>query len=496
MATVEIDGSNLGTTLTNLLCCDEIQPGSSVSYQICKELFEFHTLGSKLAAFPIKLAQSQSREITFNVGPEEDIKKAYLEEWKALDCDGTILNLMTMSRVYGIASVCLMSTALSPMDPLDPAKLADQPISFNVLDPLNTAGSLVLNQDPNAVDFLKPKGFAIAGTQYHPSRACVKMNGKPIYISYTPSAFGFVGRSVYQPILFAMKSFIRSQITDDMVVRKAGLLIAMIKTVSSAVDALAQAFGAIKRTFLKMGVTDNVLQVGQDDKIETLNMQNLDGAYGMARKDILENIAAGDDMPAMMLNSETFAQGFADGSEDMKYVAHYIDNIRSDMHDIYAWMDNIVIHRALNKNWYKTIQAKFPEYKDVAYEAAFVEFKNSFSAGWPNLLTEPDSEKVRIDEVKCKAAIATFQVLEPVCDPENKAVLAGWLADTINQNKTMFPIPLVLDLDALANYVPPQMEEEPKSGHPFAAQDAVREWSRSPTSLPERTKPRRLEAVG
>lgn len=491
MSSVTISSSPLGTSLTQFLECDEIQPGSTPSYGICKIIYESHPLGKKMAESPIQMAQSQKREITISKAGamEERLRKAFIDEWRGIGADGIILNAKTLSRVYGIASIAIICDSIASTEPLDYSKLGELNISFNVLDPLNTAGSLVLNQDPNAVDFQKVDSIAIAGKPYHRSRAIVMMNEKPIYISYTNSAFGFVGRSVYQRGLYPLKSFINSMRTDDMVVKKAGLLIAMIKTVSSAVDRLQQAFGAIKRSLLKIAEVDNVLQVGHEDKIETLNMQNLDGAFGMARKDILENLAVSADMPAVMLNSETFAQGFADGSEDAKNVAHYIDRLREEMQPEYSWFDNIVMCKAWGPKFYKAIQAEFPAtYGNVPYEQAFYEWKNSFEASWPNLLTEPDSEVVRKDEVKLKAAVAVFQVAEPVCDPENRAALMGWLADTVNSNKSMFPVPLEFDLDALAAYTPQQTESEPNPGHPFAAQDSVREWVRAPSTIAARRR--------
>ena len=40
------------------------------------------------------------------------------------------------------------------------------------------------------------------GQQYHPSRARICLNEMPVYLGYTNSAFGYVGRSVYQRALF------------------------------------------------------------------------------------------------------------------------------------------------------------------------------------------------------------------------------------------------------------------------------------------------------
>jgi len=477
-ANIGFNGAELGTELTDLLCCDDIQPGSEPSYQVCKTIYLYHPLGAKMAASPIKLAQSQPRNIHINVesGLEEKLKKQFLETWRALDADGNILNHKSQSRVYGICTIVMMAEGVPAEQPIDYFKLPDLEVTFNILDPLNTAGSMVLNQNPNAEDFQKPIAIAVAGKRYHRSRGLVVMNEKPIYISYTSSAYGFVGRSVYQRALFPLKSFINTMVTDDMVTKKAGLLIAMIQTVSSAVNRLQAVFGAVKRNLLKTAVVGNVLQVGEKDKIETLNMQNLDGAFGMARKDILENIAVSADMPAVMLNSETFAQGFADGSEDAKNVAHYLDRMREEMNPQYAWFDLICMHKAWSPAFYKTIQKEYPDrYGKVDYKTAFLEWKNSFSTSWPNFLTEPDSEKVKTDETKLKAAVAVFQVLEPICDPESKATLATWLCDTVNTNKTMFPVPLNLDPDLLMDYVPPEQQamlEEPKPAKPFSASDA------------------------
>ena len=47
-------------------------------------------------------------------------------------------------------------------------------------------------------------------------------------------------------------------------------------------------------------------------------------AINMARKNILENISVAADMPAKLLNAETFAEGFGDVSEDAKNVARHI----------------------------------------------------------------------------------------------------------------------------------------------------------------------------
>ena len=100
---------------------------------------------------------------------------------------------------------------------------------------------------------------------------------------------------------------------DDMVTVKAGLLVAFIKQASSIVNAAMQKMSGIKRWMLKRGGNGDVLQVGESDKIESLDMQNLEKPLDTARKHILENIAAAADMPALLLNNETFSNGFGEG---------------------------------------------------------------------------------------------------------------------------------------------------------------------------------------
>ena len=472
MGEINIQGSGLGNALNELLTCQDIVPGDQPSYQTCKTIYLYHPLGAKMAESPIRMAQSQQREISVPDSPEDRIRDQFLKEWAAIGADEIIFNAMTLARVYGISTIALLAECVNADKPVDMKKLYELSIAFSVFDPLNTAGSLVLNQDPNAIDFMKVTSVSVSGVPYHRSRTVTIMNEKPVYISYTSSAFGFVGRSVYQRGLFPLKSFIQSMITDDLVTKKAGVFIAMLKTAGAIIDKIMAASAAMKRLFVQQATNGNVISIGVDEKIETLNMQNIDGAYGMARKNILENIAVSADMPAKLLNSETFAEGFGEGTEDAKHVAGYIDGIRRKMEPLYAFMDRIVMYRAWNPEFYETIQSEFPAYKSVSYDQAFYKWRNSFAAVWPSLLTEPDSEKVKTDDVKLKAIIAVVEVFGPMLDPENKATLLAWAQDNMNENKMMFQSPLFLDTEAIKDYEPPQPMQEPGQPKPFAAQDS------------------------
>jgi len=477
MASISVSNAQLGNALQDLLMAPDIEPGDDVSYQTCKTIYESHPLGAKIADNPIQMAQSQRRQITVQKGPEERLVEAFEAEWKALGVDGHILNLARLARIYGHASVAMLERGKAPNSKVNFDNLAAAQIAFNVLDPLNTAGSLLLNQDPNSLDFQKVAGISVDGKAYARDRTCTLLHEDPLYIAYTSSAFGYSGRSVYKRALFPLKSFINTQITNDMVAAKAGLLVVHEKQQSSAIDGLMQAVAGVKRQYLKDGQVGQVLQVGSDDTIESLDLHNLADAFNAARKNILEDIASAAGTPAQVINSETFAEGFGEGTEDAKRVAQYIQRIREWMDPAYEYFTKIVQHRAWNPEFYATIQVAFPkEYGGVDYKAALYEWQDNFRAEWPSLIEEPDSEKSKVDDVRLKGLVLIAETVLPILDPENKAEFIQTLYDNINAMKMVVTSPFKFDGISFQEYVPlvpettPGETEEPDD---LSAKDSV-----------------------
>lgn len=476
-------GINLGTNspLLQMLMAEDIQPGSAPGYQLCKTIYSYHPLGAILADAPITLAQSQAREIQIPVLGEKRLVEQYTKTWNSISKVGaTVLihNLQAMSRVYGIASLAVAEVGEDTAKEFDVTALGDRELYFNVLDPLNTSGSLVLNQDPNSPMFLKPNnGIRVNGQEYHSSRVIVQLHEQPLYIEWTNSAFGFVGRSVYQRALYPLKTFIQTMVTDQMVTQKAGLLVYKGQTAGSFIDGLMLAFSNSKRGHIKAGVTGQVLQIGLTEEVETLNMQNLDAAAKFARDNVLKNIASAAGMPASIVNNETLTEGFGEGSEDAKKEARYLDYIREEMAPAYAFMDKIVMRKAWTKDFYQTICSEYPEYKTVSYETALHEWMRAFNAIWPNLLTEPDSEKVKTQETQFKSVVALVEVMAPLLDPEGKAQLLSWAADNVNEQEQLFASKLQIDDGALLDYLESEAEakqaameqpKEPGAPRPFS----------------------------
>jgi hypothetical protein len=457
---ISVEPSVLGNELLSILMAPNIQPGSDPSYQLCKTIYLYHPLGQKMAESPINMAQSQARELTIQDAPEE-VVQAFSKEWEKIGANGLIHNTMRLSRVYGISSLVVGCEEEKSDQPLQLEKIWSQALWFNVLDPLNTAGSLVLSQIPTAEDFTKPVVVRASGQVFHRSRYQVVMNENPIYLAYTTSAFGFVGRSVYQRALFPLKSFIRSMVADDMIATKLGLLIAKMKMPGSVLDKIMAKIAGLKRALLKQAQTGQVLSIDVEEEIETLNMQNVDGAGTFARGNILKNVATAADMPAKLLENETMVEGFGEGTEDAKTIARYIELIRMKMQPLYAFFDNLVQYRAWNPEFYKRMQNLHPTlYGDREYEDVFSEWRTNFAAEWPSLLIEPESEEVKVEQTKYEAIVAAAQTMLPELDPENKARLMQWVTDNLNENKMLFPHALELDLDELRDFQEEQQEKQ------------------------------------
>jgi Protein of unknown function (DUF1073) len=437
--------------LFQILMAPDIVPGDEPSYETCKILMAYHPLGEKLTLTPIELAQSQDRIITIQDGPEDELKEAFQKEWASLRATEHLATLGQLSRGYGIASIALMSEGTPLNRPINKRELWKSAVSFNLLDPLNTSGSLVLNQNPQNPSFQKVTGVRIGGNPLHPSRSITLQNGSPLYIMWTSSAFGFTGRSVFQRILYPLKTYIETMITNRLVVIKTGVLVAKIQSPGSIITELMERVAGIKRDLLREASTGNVLSIGTEDEIKSLDFTNMEGPFSMARKFNLDDIATGAGMPAIIINQETFAEGFGEGTEDAKKVSKYVGSVRIWLQPAYTWMDDIVMSRAWNPEFYEGIQKKYPEqYGNVPFVAAFFKWHNSYQALWPNFLEEPESEEIRVDEVKFKAVVAAFEVVYPTLPTPNlKATLIRWLEECFNERKELFPSPLELDFDDL-----------------------------------------------
>lgn len=444
-----VGASGIGSALSRLLASnDDIVPGSSIGYELAKLIYVYHPLGARMAVTPINLAQSMPRDISIPGSPERLLKREYMRVWKHFNRNGAdrvIRDIATLARVYGICSGVVGVRGTDPKEPLDVWHMTMENTFVSVFDPLNTAGSLVLNQNPNDPDFMKPTPIYVSGVAWHPSRTVVVMNEEPVYIQWSASAFGFSGRSVYQRALYPLKSYIQSMLTDDIITRKAALLVAKMEMPSSIINRITQSFYQGKRDNILSAQSGNVLQIGPQDEIESLDLRNVREAAEFARNNCIANCALSVPMPVQVLNMQTLALGFGEGSEDAKQIARYVENVRLWLDPIYEYFDDKIMHIAWSEEFYKSIQHEVPEYANVPYRTAFYKWKNAFVARWPNPLVEPDSEAVKREVQIADTAVGYMEIMAPLLDKKNQFRLMQWAAKVINDREAMMTDPLVLD---------------------------------------------------
>ena len=457
MSNITINGTGYPSPLMNILNMD-VQPGAQLSYEDAKTLWIYHPLAAKVVEKPVRLALSKPRQISIGSPVEDLLVKAFIKEWNQLDCTNHVRDLFQISRVYGVGAVVVNAPDMPTDAPIDFWKLGEvSDLYVNVLDALNLAGSVVTNQTPNAPDFQKPlKYITAAGQPYHPSKSVTVFHGTPIYLDFQSSSLSFSGRSIFLRALYPLKSFVQSMQVDDLVSLKAGLLVAKIQQPGSIINNLMEKAAGYKRQLLQEASTGNVLSIQPEENIESIDLNNTDKAMTVARDNIIANIAAASDVPAMLIKDEAFTKGFGEGTEDTKQIVQYIDGLRHEMRPAFEFFDRIVMHRAWNRNFFEALKNEYPElYSDATYEKFFFESKDAFEAKWPSLMEEPHSEVIKGEEAKLHGITEILRTLMPAVDPENRSKLIEWAENNINNIPEIFSSELRLNIDNLRDYEPP-----------------------------------------
>lgn len=451
---------------------DRIVPGENISYYACKWLWLFHPLANKIVEKPIKMALSLPRLYLVDNDPDGRVTRQFTDTWNALNATKKIAELFFVSRCYGAAAMGIGSTKIPSEQPLDNLfELDPGDLYINIFDPLNTSGSVVTSQDPNTRNFQAADEFLyITGSYWHPSRTTVVFNGTPIYLAYQPSTYGYTGQSVFQRIFTPMKSYLNTINTDDMISKKAGILVAKTQQNGSVITGTMEKSGFIKRMFLKIGRVGQILQIGHEDAIESLDLGNLSVSYGMARDNIIANIAAGSDVPAILLKEESFTHGFGEGTEDAKAIAHYIDLIRQELYPVVKYIENLVFYLSWTRDFYEIMKSNYPSSFPDDYLTTFYKWKDSFDSRWQPLIETSPEKQQESDARKIERAAQVVQVMAAGSDPVNRAAEIAWLAEVASNTDSYKDTPLYLDLDLLEQYNPSQEEME-QSGGPRVGQD-------------------------
>lgn len=74
-------------------------------------------------------------------------------------------------------------------------------------------------------------------------------------------------------------------------------------------------------------------------------------------------------------------------------------------------------------------------------------------------MEESPDKRRESDSKVIQQATALYASMSPTLDPENRAVLAEWLAAIVSGTQTYGDMPLIINVDSLANYTPPTPPE-------------------------------------
>ncbi|EGT3137583.1 DUF1073 domain-containing protein [Salmonella enterica subsp. enterica serovar Uganda] len=463
MAEIQIN-TNLSSELMQILDSDAIKPGTDVGYNTCKLLWQFHPLGGKLVEKPINMAMCKPRSYNVETDPDERVVRQFREVWERMCLNEKIKNLFYVSRCYGAAAIGVGTDGVTCKDPLPTFGLREDDVYINVWDPLNAAGSMVTDQNPNSRFFQQANAtLKIASKSWHPSRTLKIFNGTPIYLEYQNSTFGFTGRSVFQRVLYPMKSYIGTMVANNLVAKKAGVLVAKTEQNGSVASGIMAAATGKKRENVKISENEGVLSIGTKDDIESLNLQNIDKALSTARDNIISDISAGSDVPAILIKEEAFSNGFGEGKEDSKAISQYVDGVRQVIEPVMDYFERLVRYIAWNEDFYTSLKNDYPDIITEDYQTTFRMWEREFDAGWQELVEESPDKRRESDSKVVQQAGALFSIMAQQLDPENRAMAAEWLASVTNATETYGDSPMIIDKEALSKYQPPP-PQDPNNG--------------------------------
>jgi hypothetical protein len=213
--------------------------------------------------------------------------------------------------------------------------------------------------------------------------------------------------------------------------------------------------------FVKLANNGGVISIGDKDGIESLNLQNIDGALNASRDNIISDIATGSDVPANLLKEEAFSTGFSEGSEDSKAISQYIDGVRQQIEPVMDYFEKLVQYIAWSEDFYNSLKNDFPDIITEDYKTTFYLWRREFTAKWQELVEESPDKRRESDSKVIQQATVLYTAMSQHLDPENKATATDWLACIVNATQTYGDVPLIIDMEALSNYVPPPPPEQP-----------------------------------
>ncbi len=409
---------------------------SPLTYEQCLEIYTYWPLGKRIASALPNFALSAERVVTFGDLPPS-FQKRYFEVSKDYGIDSLVKKLTIFIRIFGMAGLYVAHSDVEETKKLTYKDFSKGRISFNILDPFMIAGSTI-NEDPLSTEYSRLSEIRILEKTIEPSRCYVGYNNLTFYMQYTQSAYNFGPTSIYQNMLGLIYSWNRCVVALERCATKAGSIIVKNRSASLLSSVGVKAAERTLDTIRNMQ-NDGIAGIEKDSDIEFFNLTGVGEIDSIITQ--LNNIImmALSDTPSAILLDKELAQGFGDGSEDMKAILMSVNDFREQhLRGIYEFLDRHLLYLAFTDEFLKEEleNGEFKaELKGESVETLRERLINEFSFEWGNLY--PETEATRIDNVGRK--------LDNLIKLKELGTNLADLEQILNNDKDMFQEDITLE---------------------------------------------------
>jgi len=446
---------------------------TQADHDTVKLFAQYHPLVNRLTSYPLNMALARGFEFKMPNAPQEAINE-FTKAAMRYRAKESVVELHRLKKIYGASSMAVViNDEQKTNQPIDYEVLAagiGNNLSFNSLDPMITAGSLVSSLDPNSARFLRPVTITSQGRSYHASRCIVVQNeGEPAdWISYNKAAYGFLARSDFVRALPLLQVYLRLKIAEMYLADKVGVMVVQSEGSGAVIDHSSEVVNEIKRISVDLAETGNVLSIGLNDKISTLDVTNANSVLVMLNDSCITAIAtACGNMPAGILKNEALAQGRADGTHDKEMHDLFYVQIQDSTKPTFDFVDNLIIRAAWTREFVERIKVKYRHLQGKSYAVIMKGWMDGYERVFlsPSVPSEEQATNIAKQKIEALASSSAMITASVKLGAINSQILIEWQAKNINDLR-FFPNDLNFDDEELLNSLTQEQEQPDESEQP------------------------------
>jgi len=418
----------------------EILEATTIDYSLCQLIYRHHPAAKTLINLAIDKAIAAGRDIKIQAAPQMVIDRFH-DIFMRYNGDKLAGDLLACAKAYGISSLIIGQYEIETQSPLDLSSL-NQYSFINVIDPLNMSGSNVRNQNPNQKNYLQaPKMVRVQGIEYHSSRCFTIYNPfePTLFMNFNSASLSYAPSSCFERTLPYMKMLLENDNALSAGNRKVGAIVHKKAFMNqSTLDAANMSIKGYIKEKIKNLFNGDAVVVGQGDEISTIDLQHFSQSLQTTREAVLDGIAmaSSDGIPAAMLKNALLGRGLSEGDNDKKRENEYIVKHQSTLKPIYSFIDNLIQRIAWNDpDFYRAVQNRHPEYRDVSHRSAIMQWTSSFTWEWNAIDKATPQEESEIAEKKANLSQGVVMLAAQMQLPQETLIdLLATHIENINDN--------------------------------------------------------------